>query len=333
MDVEVEVEVPVRVCDVGGWTDTWFAGHGRVCSLAAGPGVGVTARARPGSGQVTFELTDYDTTVSLAAVPPEHRLLAAAVGEAGEVAGVDVDLCIRSAVPPGCSLGTSAAVCVGVVAALDALRDAHRPPEALAEAAHRAEAGRGGRQSGVQDQVAAVHGGANLIEIPAYPRTIRTRIDVPPAMAGALVDRLVTVAYGAPHDSSAVHDKVIAALRADGPDAPGLDRLRAMAGKAAAALRAGDIRRYGAILTAATDAQADLHPALLSPAAHEIIDLARSQSAAGWKVNGAGGGGGSVSVLTADRAGADRLAEAGRRLGHRPLDLHPALDGVRVVQR
>src|SRR5688572_17373784 len=130
--VEVSVDVPVRVCDVGGWTDTWFAGHGRVCSLAAGPGVVVTATACPGAGQVTFDLTDYDTTFSLEAVPPEHRLLAAAVAEAGEVAGVDVTLRIGSAVPPGSSLGTSAAVCVGVVAALDALREDRRPPEALA---------------------------------------------------------------------------------------------------------------------------------------------------------------------------------------------------------
>ncbi|MBX3285868.1 MAG: hypothetical protein KF703_11045, partial [Actinobacteria bacterium] len=35
--------VPVRVADVGGWTDTWFGSPGRVCSLAVGPGVEVAA--------------------------------------------------------------------------------------------------------------------------------------------------------------------------------------------------------------------------------------------------------------------------------------------------
>ncbi len=30
---------PVRAADAGGWTDTWFAGHGVVCSVALGPAV------------------------------------------------------------------------------------------------------------------------------------------------------------------------------------------------------------------------------------------------------------------------------------------------------
>jgi D-glycero-alpha-D-manno-heptose-7-phosphate kinase len=34
---------PVRIADVGGWTDTWFGSPGRVCHLAVGPGVRVEA--------------------------------------------------------------------------------------------------------------------------------------------------------------------------------------------------------------------------------------------------------------------------------------------------
>ena len=26
---------PIRICDLGGWTDTWFAEHGRVLNIAA----------------------------------------------------------------------------------------------------------------------------------------------------------------------------------------------------------------------------------------------------------------------------------------------------------
>ena len=28
---------PIRVCDNGGWTDTWFAGHGRIFNIGVYP--------------------------------------------------------------------------------------------------------------------------------------------------------------------------------------------------------------------------------------------------------------------------------------------------------
>ena len=79
------MHVPVRVCDVGGWTDTWFAERGRVCSLAVGPGVSVRASATPGDGAVTVDALDYDITFTVGSEPPEHRLLADAIREAGAV--------------------------------------------------------------------------------------------------------------------------------------------------------------------------------------------------------------------------------------------------------
>ena len=31
----IESSAPVRICDNGGWTDTWFGGPGRVLNMAA----------------------------------------------------------------------------------------------------------------------------------------------------------------------------------------------------------------------------------------------------------------------------------------------------------
>jgi len=28
---------PVRICDDGGWTDTWFAGHGKIFNIGVYP--------------------------------------------------------------------------------------------------------------------------------------------------------------------------------------------------------------------------------------------------------------------------------------------------------
>lgn len=331
MGSSVRVDVPVRACDVGGWTDTWFAERGRVCSLAVGPGVSVDARATPGAGEVTIVLPDYAVTFAVGSELPEHRLLAEAVREAGDIGASDVEIRVMSAVPAGSSLGTSASVCVGVIAALDALRGPIRSPQALAVAAHRAESDRLGRQSGVQDQLAAAHGGANLIEISRYPAARAQPVTVPPAAWSALDERLCHVAYGSGHDSSAVHEEVIAALAEEGPSSARLERLRDLAGEARGALEAGDLDRYGRVLTAATDVQAALHPALVSDAARELVDVARSCGALGWKVNGAGGTGGSISILCREPSDVGRVADGARRLDHAPLRLGLAHQGARLV--
>ena len=42
----VNATAPVRICDIGGWTDTWFAEHGDVVNLAVAPYVRVQIFAR-----------------------------------------------------------------------------------------------------------------------------------------------------------------------------------------------------------------------------------------------------------------------------------------------
>jgi D-glycero-alpha-D-manno-heptose-7-phosphate kinase len=53
-------------------------------------------------------------------------------------------------------------------------------------------------------------------------------------------------------------------------------------------------------MAANTDAQDALHPALVGADARRTISLARKRGALGWKVNGAGGDGGSVTFLSAN---------------------------------
>ena len=42
----VKCTAPIRICDLGGWTDTWFAGTGKVLNLAVFPSVEVTVITR-----------------------------------------------------------------------------------------------------------------------------------------------------------------------------------------------------------------------------------------------------------------------------------------------
>lgn len=297
----VVATAPVRVADVGGWTDTWFGSPGQVCSVAVSPGVTVTA-----------ELVDGPSTRF------EDALLDAAMAAIEVPGGVEVS--IASAVPPGASLGTSAAVVVAMLGALDALAGGTRTPAEVARLAHRVETVDAGREAGVQDQWAAAMGGCSLLQVGPYPDARHRALDVDPAVLDDLADRLVTVVFGA-HDSSAVHHEVIHLLTACGGSEHdrarrSMRRLASLTAEAADALVGRDLDGWGALLSVATEEQRALHAGLVGEAHDAGIDVARSHGALGWKVNGAGGAGGSLTVLAATEPGAvERLTEALSSIG------------------
>ncbi len=298
---------PVRVCDIGGWTDTWFARHGHVCSIAVQPGVTVRAAAYPRSTRphaLVVDAVDYgERLVPGRDVPERHRLLAAVTDEVAIPDHLAVELSVTSGVPPGCATGTSASVAVTMIGALDHLMDVGRPPDEVARAAHRVEVERLGLQSGVQDQLAAAHGGINDIEVTDYPDWRVHPIALAGEIRSELERRLVLVYLGSAHHSSAVHEQVVADLADEGPGSPRLDALRRCAERAVAALTRGDWDALGRVMIDSTDAQAALHPSVVSDDARRVIAVAEANGARGWKVNGAGGGGGSLTLLCG--AGAD----------------------------
>ncbi len=306
---------PVRIADLGGWTDTWFAGHGAVCHLAVRPGVEIRLSTRPRDGgpHVVVEAPDLGARHELpdvGAFRARHGLLAAAIEAGAPAPDRAYHLRVHSAVPPGASTGTSAAVAVAILAAFDALAGTCASPADLARRAHAVEVESLGQESGIQDQIAASYGGVNFIEIPRYPDAVVEPLSLMPATRRALDARLLLVYLGRAHDSSAVHREVIASLAAEGSRGGHvLDQLRMLARQGRAALCAGDLTAYGRALAANCDLQAALHPALVCATAAQVIGTARAHGAAGWKVNGAGGDGGSVTVLCSGEPGArDHLA-------------------------
>lgn len=342
---QVRATAPVRVADVGGWTDTWFGSPGRVCHLAVGPGVEVTARLveRDPAGPVRLVAPDLGVDQVVGLDPSseasllEHAIAAGLEGvELPDDLGVEV--VVRSAVPAGASLGTSASVVVALLGALDALvAGGHRLPDELAVLAHDVETRRAGRQAGVQDQWAAALGGVGLLAIGPYPDVRHEAIAVRPAAIDDLRQRLVTVVFG-PHDSSAVHARVINDIvGCGGPEhdraRTALRRLATLAGDAAAALADGSVDQWAEVLVAATEAQRQLHPGLVGAPHEAAITAARSAGAVGWKVNGAGGDGGSLTIVSADGR-ADDLRHSLASLDPTWVlpDLAPSAAGLTIVE-
>jgi D-glycero-alpha-D-manno-heptose-7-phosphate kinase len=298
----VHAFAPIRICDNGGWTDTWFAEHGQVFNIAVQPGVDVHVRVHAIdalAARVVLDVRNYGEryAFALGARPGRHPLLEAAVDEIGLPDDVAVEIEIASDAPAGCATGTSAAVTVALIGALDALTPGRMTPHEVARAAHRVEVERLGVQSGVQDQLCAAYGGINFIEISPYPDTTVTQLSVPQPVASELEQRLILLFLGRPHRSSAVHERVIAGLQRDGGTSPQLEELRRAAARSRDAVVAGDFEALAQAMIANTDAQARLHPDLVGPEARAAIDVAAAGGARGWKVNGAGGAGGSLTLL------------------------------------
>jgi D-glycero-alpha-D-manno-heptose-7-phosphate kinase len=85
-----------------------------------------------------------------------------------------------------------------------------------------------------------------------------------------------------------------------GPETPKLAALRKTAPRSRDAVYAGDFAALGRAMVDNTEAQGELHPDLVGVDAQKIVAIARAHGALGWKVNGAGGDGGSITLLCGD---------------------------------
>lgn len=294
---------PIRICDLGGWTDTWFAEYGNILNIAVAPAVFVNlayTHSSSAASKIVLDVVNFGDRYSY---NPQkegwlyHPLLEAAIKSLMPPAGLALEIKIESKAPPGASTGTSAAVTVALTAALARLQEREMSKMEIAMHAHRVETEMLGLQSGIQDQLAAAFGGISYIEMDRFPHASVEQLALNPITQQKLESRLSLIYLGTSHNSSAVHQKVIAALEASGAATPALERLREMAKAGRAALEDDDIDRFAESMRANTSAQKCLNSALISQPAEKIISVAKRYPGTGWKVNGAGGEGGSLTIL------------------------------------
>lgn len=294
---------PIRICDNGGWTDTWFAEHGTIFNIGVYPYVEVQIEVypyEPGEDRIVLYAENYGERF---AVDPEahgwdqHPLLEAAIERMGVPQEYAIQATIYSEAPSGCSTGTSAAVTVALIGALSRLTPGQLSPHQVAYTAHAVEVEMLKQQSGIQDQLCSAYGGINFIEMFRYPYASVSQILVPNSTWWELERRLALIFLGKSHVSSQVHEKVIAELENEGPETKRLQDLRTTAEASRDAVYAGDFTALGRAMIDNTEAQSRLHPHLISQDARTVIEIAKEYGAIGWKVNGAGGEGGSLTLL------------------------------------
>ncbi len=136
---------PIRICDNGGWTDTWFARYGRVFNIAVYPYAEVQMRVFAHAGErarITINAENYGQRYTIAEPQgnyDKHPLLEAAIDYMHIPADVAIEVSIHSEAPGGCSTGTSAAVSVALIGALDCLTPGRMTAHEVASAAQMIE--------------------------------------------------------------------------------------------------------------------------------------------------------------------------------------------------
>ena len=314
--VTIHSLAPMRICDLGGWTDTWFAEFGQVLHIGVSPYAQVEMAVYPRQArreQIEIYAQNFDQrfNVRLGLDPMAYRrlphpLLQATLACLGVPDHLAVEIKLFSTMPGGASTGTSAAVTVALAAALDHLRGGCMSPYQLAALAHKIEIEWLGQQCGIQDQLCSAFGGIQVVDMHRYPHATVTPLALSREVSLELEQRLSLVYLGTTHKSSQVHDIVIAALEDAGPQAPQLKRLRAVVPKGRDALLRGDFVAFGLAMIENHKAQRSLHPALISPVAEKVVEIAQVYDVLGWKVNGAGGDGGSLTLLSGPRRDVQR---------------------------
>ncbi|MHA1669277.1 MAG: GHMP family kinase ATP-binding protein [Promethearchaeota archaeon] len=286
---------PVRICDIGGWTDTWFYPRGAVFNIAVDLfnyiRVCENNRNRVRISSENFEIdTEFD--VKNIIYDGKLDLLKAVINRMDINKGIDV--LVRSDVPPGCGTGTSASVAVALISALYNFKGEEKDPSEIANFAHQIETDELKLESGVQDQYAAAYGGINFMEID-YPSVKITPVNITKSRIYEYENQLILVYFGS-RSSNEMHEAVIKKFKQnDEKVIKAFDTIKncALEMKKSSKLT---LKEIGEILTTNWQAQKQLHPLMTNPTIEKAEKIAKNKEALGFKCNGAGGGG-SATVL------------------------------------
>jgi len=300
----IRATAPLRINDIGGWTDTWFSGEGKVLNLAISPPVEVELKAYPNKRKrkkrVYVRALDFEESFWMDPDEPDysiHPYLQGAIHSLHIPKRYELAISVSAGIPAASSVGSSAAVCVALIGAIAALSPQTRSLDEIVSLAHRVETEKLGLQSGIQDQICAAYGGICYIHMLNYPEARVKRLLLPGRLRDELNHRLSLIFLGKAHRSSEIHEDVISTLEKGGPQFKEIIKMRDLAEKARGCLKKGDLTAYGKIMIQNNECQRALHPGLVSEDADRVIAIAKEYRAAGWKVNGAGGKGGSLTIL------------------------------------
>jgi mevalonate kinase len=271
-------------------------------ALAAGLPNGARARAWITTETSTLSVKPWGVTVK----PDRERSLSEAFAKLLEVAQVSFGVCIEAEleIPGGSGLGSSAALGVAVLRALDSLRGIERDEASSLECSLAWERVFHGNPSGVDNAMAIAGGLAQYVRGEGIERVrARKPLTLVVGDSGEPCSTKITV-----DNVARQHEKNRERMEKH------FDAIAVIVRNARLALEAGDMPALGQLF----DMNQSLLAGMLVSTAtlEEMIGAARNAGALGAKLTG-GGGGGCMIALAADPTSANKIKDAIEALGKR----------------
>ena len=292
------------------------------------------------SGWIKVSSRGFDSAAYPAAEAPFSHPLGLMFAVAVHFGAAGVHIAIDSASPPRSALGGSSVAAVALVGALARSRslaggrDLSR--DQIVRRAHQIEETVAGVPCGMQDQLAAAHGGMNTWhwDIDADGPRVRREAVAPPA-AGESLRKHFLVAYGGiPHASRDINGAWVRHFLA-GRERHHWVRIADCVRRFSAALGAGQWALAGEVMNEETTVRRAMTPEVLDDLGSMLVEAARARGCGG-RFTGAGGGGclwalGDVAAIETLRRDWRTILE--KRSDAQLLEAGIDMDGLTVATR
>ena len=283
---------PYRISFFGGGTDypDWYLKEGgAVLSTSIDKYCYLICRLLPPFFEVRHRVVwSHIETVNTIA-----EILHPAVREGLRYLGYDDSLGIeihhQGDLPARSGIGSSSSFSVGLINGLMALKGESIDAHSLALKAMELEQDILKENVGSQDQMAAAHGGLNVMRFCKDGSINVDPVDIPQARIAELESHLMLIYTGTSRLASEIASKVTANF--PNRTAP-LTRMRHMVDEGVSLLQSnGSVDGFGELLHEGWTLKRSLADGVTTPQIDEIYDTARAQGAIGGKLIGAGGAG------------------------------------------
>ncbi len=237
------------------------------------------------------------------------------------------ELFLHTDAPPGSGLGSSSAVVVSLIGALNNWLDKFMGEYEVAELAYEIERNELGIKGGYQDQFASVFGGFNYIEFLKDGKVIVNPLRIGQDNIKELECHLLLCYTGGTRLSANIIERQVEDFK-EGRNVEVLHEQKKMALDMKNCLLKGDFDDFGKMLDTAWQTKKMMASGITNQRIDDLYEMARSNGAVGGKILGAGGGG--YLLLYCNYMTKHEVEKAMRSMGAEPKPFSFAKEGLTV---
>jgi len=230
--------------------------------------------------------------------------------------------------PPGSGLGSSSALTVSLLGAMNLWTGKRASPQQIAEDAVVIERSEVGIRGGKQDQYAAAFGGFNLLEFKRDSVSVE-RLSLKKSFLNELLASVLICDTNATRLSGNILERQSKRYSGSNPEVmKSLDFIKESAFAMRDCLLSGDMREIGRLLHDGWVHKKRLDPEISNERIDSLYDAGMASGATGGKLMGAGGGGHLIFICDPDRR--ERVSKAMGERGCSIVKINFDFDGLQV---